>query len=81
MTILPQTIVEAGAWLRDGRITSTELTAAFLARADATQDSLGAFITIAHDTSLAAAKVADAESSASRSLSRPFSRLAMLIRD
>jgi aspartyl-tRNA(Asn)/glutamyl-tRNA(Gln) amidotransferase subunit A len=61
MTTLPRTIVEAGEWLRDGRITSTELTTGLLARADATQASLGAFITIAHEAALAAAGVADAE--------------------
>jgi aspartyl-tRNA(Asn)/glutamyl-tRNA(Gln) amidotransferase subunit A len=61
MSILPRTIVEAGEWLRDGRITCTELTEGFLAKADATQDSLAAFITIARESALAAAKTADAE--------------------
>jgi aspartyl-tRNA(Asn)/glutamyl-tRNA(Gln) amidotransferase subunit A len=61
MSDLPRTIVEAGEWLRDGRITCTELTEGLLARANAAQDALGAFITIAHESALAAARTADAE--------------------
>src|SRR4051794_14940296 len=46
MNDLPRTIVEAGEWLRDHRITCTELTEGLLDRAEAAQESLGAFITI-----------------------------------
>jgi aspartyl-tRNA(Asn)/glutamyl-tRNA(Gln) amidotransferase subunit A len=59
MSNLPRTIVEAGAWLRDGRITCTELTEGLLDRAEAAQESLGAFITIARDSALAAARTVD----------------------
>src|SRR5579871_4586046 len=59
MSNLPRTIAEAGAWLRDGRITSTELTEGLLDRAEAAQESLGAFITIARDSALAAARTVD----------------------
>jgi aspartyl-tRNA(Asn)/glutamyl-tRNA(Gln) amidotransferase subunit A len=61
MTVLPQTVVEAGEWLRDGRTTSLELTDALLSRASATQDTLAAFITIADESARAAATRADAE--------------------
>ncbi len=61
MTDLPSTIVEAGEWLRSGRLSSLELTQAQLDNADAAQDTLAAFITIAHDSALAAARQADQE--------------------
>jgi aspartyl-tRNA(Asn)/glutamyl-tRNA(Gln) amidotransferase subunit A len=61
MTDLPRTIVEAGEWLRGGRISSLELTQALLNRAEAAQDTVAAFITIAHKPALAAAAKADAE--------------------
>ena len=61
MTDLPSTIVEAGEWLRSGRLSSLELTQAQLDNAAAAQDTLAAFITIAHDSALAAARQADQE--------------------
>lgn len=61
MSILPRTIVEAGGWLREGRITCTELTEGLLDRAEAAQESLGAFVTIARDSALAAARRVDEE--------------------
>jgi aspartyl-tRNA(Asn)/glutamyl-tRNA(Gln) amidotransferase subunit A len=61
MTDLPSTIVEAGEWLRSGRLSSLELTRAQLTNAEAAQDTLAAFITIAHDSALAAASRADKE--------------------
>src|ERR1700736_3456234 len=61
MTALPRTITEASQWLRDGRITSLDLTEALLVKAEAAQDSLAAFITIAREPALAAAMKADAE--------------------
>lgn len=61
MSNLPRTIVEAGEWLRDGRITCTELTQGLIDRAEAAQESLGAFITIARDSALAAAQRVDEE--------------------
>jgi aspartyl-tRNA(Asn)/glutamyl-tRNA(Gln) amidotransferase subunit A len=61
MTDLPSTIVEAGEWLRSGRLSSLELTQAQLDNAEAAQDTLAAFITLAHDPALAAARQADTE--------------------
>jgi aspartyl-tRNA(Asn)/glutamyl-tRNA(Gln) amidotransferase subunit A len=61
MTELPRTISEAGEWLRSGKITAAALTAALLAKASATQDTLAAFITLMEDQALAAARQADAE--------------------
>lgn len=56
---LPQTIAEAGAWLRSGRITAQALTEALLRRAHAAQPRLGAFITFMDDSALRAAREAD----------------------
>ncbi|HEV7664290.1 MAG TPA: amidase [Chloroflexota bacterium] len=61
MPLLPNTIVEAGDWLRTKRISAVELTTGLLARAEAAQDSVAAFITITHETALAAARQADQE--------------------
>lgn len=58
---VPRTIVEAGTWLREGRTTSVALTETSLVTAEASQDLLGAFITISHDAALTAAEHADAE--------------------
>jgi aspartyl-tRNA(Asn)/glutamyl-tRNA(Gln) amidotransferase subunit A len=57
----PATIAEAGAWLRDGRITSVRLTRLLLDRAHSTQDSVAAFITITDEAAMAAAERSDAE--------------------
>jgi aspartyl-tRNA(Asn)/glutamyl-tRNA(Gln) amidotransferase subunit A len=61
MDVLPTTILEAGEWLREGRLTSLELTDALLNKATAAQDTLAAFITIAHEPARAAAKRVDTE--------------------
>jgi aspartyl-tRNA(Asn)/glutamyl-tRNA(Gln) amidotransferase subunit A len=61
MTDVPGSIVEAGARLRDGRVTALELTEALLARATSAQDTIAAFVTITRETALAAAVQADAE--------------------
>jgi aspartyl-tRNA(Asn)/glutamyl-tRNA(Gln) amidotransferase subunit A len=61
MDHLPATIADAAEWLRDGRITSVELTEALLERAHATQDTVAAFITLTDDAAMAAAARADAE--------------------
>ena len=61
MTDVPMTIAEAAAWLRAGRITSVALTETLLARSHATQDTIAAFITIADEPALAAARQADAD--------------------
>lgn len=58
---LPSSIAEAGEWLRSGRITSVALTDELLARSQAAQDTIAAFITITDDAARAAAKRADAE--------------------
>jgi aspartyl-tRNA(Asn)/glutamyl-tRNA(Gln) amidotransferase subunit A len=61
MPELPLTIVEAAEWLRSGKITSVALTEAQLARAHASQDSLGAFIVLIDEPALEAARQADAD--------------------
>jgi aspartyl-tRNA(Asn)/glutamyl-tRNA(Gln) amidotransferase subunit A len=61
MTDLPQTIAEAGEWLRNGRITSETLTGALLERCHATSETISAFITICDESALAAARQADQE--------------------
>src|SRR4051812_15698870 len=61
MTELPSTIAEAAEWLRAGRITASALTETLLARAQATQDTLGAFIAIMGESARASAVQADAD--------------------
>lgn len=61
MPELPQTIVEAGQWLRSGKITVAELTEAMLARCHAAQERLGAFNLITDEAAMAAAHAADAD--------------------
>jgi aspartyl-tRNA(Asn)/glutamyl-tRNA(Gln) amidotransferase subunit A len=58
---LPASIAEAGDWLRRGRLSSVALTRALLARSQAAQDTIAAFITITDAAALAAAQRADAE--------------------
>src|SRR5262245_63745440 len=61
MSELPCTIADAARAFRSGQLTSADLTAALLARAHAANEKLGAFIQIADETALAAAKQADAD--------------------
>lgn len=61
MPDVPRTIVEAGQWLRSGRVTAAALTEAMLARCHAAQDRLGAFVVITDESAMAAARVADAD--------------------
>jgi aspartyl-tRNA(Asn)/glutamyl-tRNA(Gln) amidotransferase subunit A len=61
MTALPDTIVEAAACLRAGRLTSVQLIRAVLARADLIDADLGCFLARFDDAALGAAAVADDE--------------------
>lgn len=61
MTEVPGTILDAGHWLRDGRVSSVALTEALLGRCHAAQETLAAFITITDDVALNAARRADAD--------------------
>src|ERR1700704_2057514 len=61
MTDLPLTIKAAAAGLRDGQITSVELTAAMLDRIEHLNPRLGAFIAVTGETAMAAAQQADAD--------------------
>jgi aspartyl-tRNA(Asn)/glutamyl-tRNA(Gln) amidotransferase subunit A len=61
MEELPQTIAEAGEWLRSGRITSETLTGILLGRCHAASETISAFITICDDAAMAAARQADEE--------------------
>ncbi len=65
----PLGLAEAAAAIRERRITSVELTQAALARAEALQPTLNAFIAIEADAALAAAASADAAVAAGRPLS------------
>jgi Asp-tRNA(Asn)/Glu-tRNA(Gln) amidotransferase A subunit family amidase len=58
-------VVEAAELIRDRKVTSTELTQAYLARAEANRD-LNAFITLDRAGAVAAAQSADAELAAGR---------------
>ena len=61
MTSFPTTIVEAGAALRAGELTSVELIRTVLARADKIDADLGCFLARFDDDALSAAATADAE--------------------
>jgi len=55
----PQTIAEAGAALRSGALTAMELTSTMLNRIHASNERLGAFVTVCDKTARAAAAAAD----------------------
>lgn len=61
MVTLPETLAEAARALRDGLISSVELTDAVLERADRLDGELGVFLCRATDTAKAAAERADRE--------------------
>ncbi len=56
MSDLPLTITDAARALRAGSITSVELTQGTIARADALDERLGAYITRTDDAALAAVR-------------------------
>ncbi len=58
---LPRSLSEAAEWLRARRISSRDLTQTLLARAKATQDSIGAFVAFTEESAVAAATRADEE--------------------
>ena len=58
---IPSTIVEAGAALRNGNLSSVALTSELLSRAKAAQETVSAFMTFTEESALAAAKRADDE--------------------
>ncbi len=61
MTDIPLTIKAAASAMRDGQITSAELTAAMLERIEHLNPRLGAFIAVTGDAAMVAAKQADAD--------------------
>jgi aspartyl-tRNA(Asn)/glutamyl-tRNA(Gln) amidotransferase subunit A len=61
MTDLPLTIQAAAAALRDGQITSADLTAGMLERIEHLNPALGAFIAVSGETAMEAARQADAD--------------------
>ncbi len=61
MTDLPLTIQEAAAALRGGSLTSTQITEEMLARIEALNPQLGAFLAVTEDSALAEAAAADAQ--------------------
>lgn len=62
MTVeVPLTIADAAAALRDGSVSSVEMTETMLERIEQTQDVLGAFVTVMTDSAMTAAAQADAD--------------------
>jgi aspartyl-tRNA(Asn)/glutamyl-tRNA(Gln) amidotransferase subunit A len=61
MSTTPLTISEAAAAIRSGETTAVELTTTHLARIEAENERLGAFVTVMPETALAAAQAADAD--------------------
>src|SRR4051794_17025471 len=58
---IPRTVAEAADWLRSKCVSSLELTRELLARARASQETVGAFMTLTEHAALAAAQRADDE--------------------
>jgi aspartyl-tRNA(Asn)/glutamyl-tRNA(Gln) amidotransferase subunit A len=80
MPDLPLTLAEASAALRSGTTTSVELTSAYLKRIAASQEALGAFVTVFDETALAAATAAD-ELRASGAPVGPLNGIPLAIKD
>lgn len=66
MSLYKQTLAELAQGLKARKFSSVELTELYLGRIDAQQGALNAFITVARDSALAAARAADAEIAAGR---------------
>ena len=66
MSLYRQTLAELAQGLKARKFSSVELTELYLGRIDAQQGALNAFITVARDSALAAARAADAEIAAGR---------------
>lgn len=63
---LPLTLTEAAAALRDGTLTSVDLTTEMLRRTNAVNDTVGAFVMVCDETAMAAARTADEDFAAGR---------------
>jgi len=74
------TIKDAAAALRDGTTTSVQLTEGILARANALNDTLGAYVVITDDAALAQAAAADADFAAGIDLG-PLQGIPLAIKD
>jgi len=72
-------VTDAARLVRDGKVTSVELTQAYLARAQATRD-LNAFITLDEGKALAAARQADADLAAGR-VRGPLHGVPLVVKD
>jgi aspartyl-tRNA(Asn)/glutamyl-tRNA(Gln) amidotransferase subunit A len=66
VSLYRQTLAELAQGLKARKFSSVELTELYLGRIDAQQGALNAFITVARDSALAAARAADAEIAAGR---------------
>ncbi|RFS86641.1 amidase [Actinomadura spongiicola] len=78
--LLPLTIEDAAAALRDGAVTSTVLTRAVLDRIARLDGDLGAYVTVCEDAALAAAAEADAEFARGRDRS-PLQGIPLVVKD
>lgn len=77
---LPLTIRDASEALEAGTVTSTQLTTAYLERIAATQDSLGAFVSVFEQAALEAAAEADARRAAGLDI-HPLTGVPLAIKD
>lgn len=78
--VFPQTIAEATAALEAGTVTSVELTTESLRRITATQDTLGAFVTVLDETALEAAAAADQRRAAGEAVT-PLTGIPLAMKD
>ena len=65
---LPQSLTEAALWLRSDKVSCYELTRGYLARIEAAEPNLNAFITVMADQALAAARARDEHRAAGKAL-------------
>ena len=65
---LPQSLTEAVLWLRSDKVSCYELTRGYLARIEAAEPNLNAFITVMADQALAAARARDEHRAAGKAL-------------
>lgn len=77
---LPLTIAEASVALAAGSVTSAQLTSAYLQRIEATQESLGAFVTVFDEAALVAADDADNRRRSGEAV-RPLTGVPLAIKD
>ena len=79
-TILSMSIAELSSALQQGSLTSRQITEAYLARIDAVEDRVGAYITVTAEEALKQADAADARRKAGEKVS-PLNGVPVAVKD